>query len=102
MHHSDPMFMGGNANQELTPMSESRHYKLHPEMNKYLYNVHDNDGNHMAPYPGNNRFEIQKNFDRPWRINALKGFYDSHPIKYWDARFYFYRNNDMLKQWRPW
>lgn len=94
--------MGGNANQELTPMSESRHYKLHSDMNKYLYNVHDKNGNHMGPQRGNDGLTIQDNFTPVSRFNALKGFYDSHPIKYWDARFYFYRNNDMLKQWRPW
>ena len=102
MHHSDPKFMGGNANQELTPMSKSRHQQLHPEMNKYLYNVHDNDGNHMRPQRGNDQYSIQDNFDSLQRLNALKNFYDLHPIKYWDARFDFYRNNDMLKQWRPW
>lgn len=34
--------------------------------------------------------------------NSVKGFYDLHPIKYMDVRWDFYRNNGILKQWKPW
>ena len=44
---------------------------------------------------------IQNNFIRPQRFDALKGFYDNYPIKYWDARRDFYRNNHIMGKWRP-
>ena len=36
------------------------------------------------------------------RFNAVKGFYDLHQIKYFDARYDFYYNNGIIKEWRPW
>lgn len=35
-------------------------------------------------------------------LNAVKGFYDQHYIKYYDARWQFYKNNGIIYQWRPW
>ncbi len=28
-------------------------------------------------------------------------FYDRHPVKYYDARYYYYKNRGILKEWRP-
>ncbi|SJL20503.1 RHS repeat domain-containing protein [Porphyromonas gingivalis] len=99
-HHSFPKFLGGELDQKLTPMSESRHRNLHKDMNDFLYKQRDELGNHMRPQRGNSGPEIQKKFNTQVRINALKNFYDSHPIKYWDARYDFYKNTGMI--WRPW
>lgn len=99
-HHSDPKFMEGDPKQKLTTMSESRHIGLHSDLNEHLYLIKDNEGNHMRPQRGNNGINIRNNFSRPQRIAALKSFYDSHPFKYWDARYDFYRNNHLF--WLPW
>ena len=102
-HHSYPKFLGGEKGQDLTSMSESRHRELHCESNEHLRNIKSEDGiHHMSPQKGNPGKEIRKNFTPETRFNAMKGFYDQHPIKYWDARFDFYRNNDILHSWRPW
>ncbi len=100
-HHSDPKFMGGDPNQRLTPMSKSRHKDLHKDMYRYLEQHTDANGNHMRPLPNNSGLRIQNNFIRPQRFDALKGFYDNYPIKYWDARRDFYRNNHIMGKWRP-
>lgn len=98
-HHSDPKYMGGDVNQKLTPMSRSLHQELHKEMNEYMRGQTDAAGNHMRPQRGNPAYKIQQNFERPLRLDALKGFYDSHRLKYWNVRYDFYKNNGM--KWRP-
>ena len=35
------------------------------------------------------------------RLNAMKNFYDQHPFRYWDGRWDFYKNTNMLDKWRP-
>ena len=101
-HHSDPKFMGGDPKQRLTPMSTSRHKELHKNMYDYLRQHTDDNGNHMRPQSNNSGARIRNNFIRSQRFDALKGFYDNYPIKYWDARRGFYRNNHIMRQWRPW
>lgn len=93
---------GGDPKQDLTPMSKSRHKDLHKDMNNYLKEQKDMNGNHMRPQKGNSGKDIQRNFDRQQRIDVLKGFYNKYPLKYWDPKLDFYRNNKMMKQWRPW
>jgi hypothetical protein len=101
-HHSDPKFMGGDSKQDLTPMSKSRHKQLHNDMDSYLREQQDMNGNHMRPQKGNYGPRIQSIFNRQQRIDALKGFYNKYPLKYWDAKLDFYRNNKMIRQWRLW
>ena len=93
--------MGGPEKQPLTDMSKSRHKMLHKELNEYLRNQTDGEGHHMRPQKGNPGARIRNYFDESSRINALKNFYDSHPLRYWDARYDFYRNTNMLNQWQP-
>ena len=100
LHHSDPIFMEGDVNQDLTTMSTSRHQELHHDLNNYLYQQTDGMGHHMRPQRGNSAEMIQKYFSRSQRLDAMKGFYDLHPIKYWDARYHFYHNNHI--PWLPW
>lgn len=100
-HHSNPKFLGGDKDQPLTNMSDSRHIKFHLELNDYLKNILNEDGFNMRPTRYNSGTNIRSNFNSEMRFNAVKGFYDLHPIKYWDARWDFYRNNGILNQWRP-
>ena len=64
----------------------------------------DNMGKTVDMYPrkGNSGYNVQHNFTDSQRFNAVKGFYDLHPVKYYDARFHFYKNNGIIFQWRPW
>lgn len=101
-HHSYPKFIGGDQNQELTTMSESRHKQLHNDLNKYLYEQTDDLGHHMRPQRNNSGANIRYNFDTNTRFNAMRNFYDSHSIKYWDAKYDFYKNNNIILKWRPW
>lgn len=71
-------------------------------MYDYLRQHTDDNGNHMRPQSNNSGARIQRYFTRQQRFDALKGFYDNYPIKYWDARRGFYRNNYIMRQWRPW
>lgn len=100
-HHSYQKALGGPEKQPLTDMSKSRHKMLHKELNEYLRNQTDGEGHHMRPQKGNPGARIRNYFDESSRINALKNFYDSHPLRYWDARYDFYRNTNMLNQWQP-
>lgn len=31
----------------------------------------------------------------------MRSFYDCYPVKYYDARYYYYKNRGILKEWRP-
>nr|WP_319998176.1 FG-GAP-like repeat-containing protein [uncultured Draconibacterium sp.] len=99
-HHSDPIFMGGNIDQDLTRMRASKHRKLHGDMNDFLFDQRDAYGNHMRPQRNNSGTDIQQYFSRQQRINALKLFYDNNKLSYPRARYDFYRNNGI--KWRLW
>ena len=101
-HHSYPKFLGGDTNQPLTNISKSRHIELHNEMNDYLKGITNENGVNMRPTRGNKGSFIRQSFSEEMRFNSVKGFYDLHPIKYLDVRWDFYRNNGILKQWKPW
>jgi len=96
-HHSYPKSLGGDVNQPLTTMSASRHRELHSDMNDFLKN---NPLGNMLPRKGHIGEMIQNDFGRQLLFKQTKYFYDSHPIKYWDARYDFYRNNNLF--WLPW
>jgi len=95
LHHSDPIFMGGAPDQELTPMSISRHQELHKDLNNFLVEKKNALGQHMRPQPRNSGAKIRFNFSRTQRFDAMKQFYDKNWIKYWDARWDFYKNNNL-------
>jgi len=95
LHHSDPIFMGGAPDQELTPMSISRHQELHKDLNNFLVEKKNALGQHMRPQPRNSGLQIRTNFNRTQRFEAMKQFYDKNWIKYWDARWDFYKNNNL-------
>lgn len=99
-HHSYPKFMGGDPNQKLTDMSTSRHKDLHQELNDYLREQQNDLGYHMRPQRGNSGVQIQNNFDPQVRLNTMKNFYDNNRFRYLDARYDFYRNNNLY--WKPW
>ena len=85
-HHTEPIFIGGDPKQRLTPMSVSRHKDLHQDMYRHLEQHTDANGNHMRPLPNNSGADIRLHFPKSQRFDALKRFYDNYPIKYWDAR----------------
>lgn len=100
LHHSYPKFLGGDPNQELTPVSKGRHKTLHKEMYEYLKQQNDGQGHTMRPTKGNPGRKIQMNFSPDSRLNAAKSFYDMNKYKYFDVRYDFYKNNNL--KWRPW
>lgn len=83
-HHSIPKFLGGDDEQNLTPMSASRHRKFHNELNDYLYTQTNEQGYHMRPLKGNKGVDIQKHFGLPLRQKALYDFLGKKRFKYWD------------------
>ena len=91
LHHSDPKFMGGEANQELTAMEKGEHKALHKDLNNHLKEVKDGKGNHMRPQKGNSGKQIQKNFSRQQRIQAMKDFYKGPGAKYTNAAKDFFK-----------
>ena len=99
-HHSFPKFLGGEKRQHLSEITKSRPKNLHKELNLMLKEIKSQDGNDMMPRKGNPRRSIQNNFSKPIRFNTIKNFYDSHPFKYWDIRYDFYKNNNL--RWTPW
>jgi hypothetical protein len=96
-HHSFPKSLGGAVDQELTPMSASRHIQLHNDMREFLKN---NPNGNMLPRKHYNGNYIQNEYTVPVLFEQTKYFYDSHQFKYWDARLDFYRNNHLF--WHPW
>ena len=87
-HHSDPMFLGGDPKQKLTPMITNRHQALHKDLNKHLQGKLDKSGNSMTPKRGNSGDRIRRNFSRQERIDATREFYNqpTNRVKYFDAR----------------
>jgi hypothetical protein len=57
-------------------------------------------GNHMRPQVNNKGIDIQQNFTRPERIDAIKSFYDTYKWTYPKSRYDFYQNNNI--KWRLW
>ena len=83
-------------------MEQSSTDTLLSPFEQYGYAVYDANGNHMRPLPNNSGADIRLHFPKSQRFDALKRFYDNYPLKYWDARRGFYRNNHIMRQWRPW
>lgn len=91
-HHSFPKFLGGDRDQHLTRMSQSRHKQLHKDMYEYLKLQTDGEKS-MRPAPGYKGVDIQNRFSSYQRYNAVKTFYNRNFFKYPDAWFDFYRYN---------
>ena len=84
-HHSDPKLMGGDANQKLTRMSESEHKALHKDLNEHLVKYKNEAGQHLRPQRGNSGGQIQTNFSKQERNQAMKDFYTGSGAKYKQA-----------------
>ena len=89
-HHSDPKFMGGDPKQALTDMPVEDHKRLHAELNQFLRKKTDEFGNHMRPQRGNSASDIQQNFSREERLDALKEFYRTFRDRFPDAAHDFF------------
>ncbi len=85
LHHSDPVFMGGERNQVRTRMTERQHQRLHRDLNSFLFEETDALGNHMRPQRGNSGADIRANFTRDARLDALARFYRQYQARYPNA-----------------
>ena len=97
-HHSDPKFMGGEKNQELTEMTQDEHVELHKDLNNHLKEVKNEFGNNMAPSKSNPGINIRKNFTRSERLNAMSDFYGKFKNKYFKAAEDFFKQHPDLEQ----
>jgi len=97
LHHSDPKFMGGDVDQELTPMTKSEHVELHQDLNEHLEGYKDANGKTMRPKRGNSGLKIRGNFTRGERLKALADFYKGGGSKYTQAAKDFFKQHPSLK-----
>jgi len=98
LHHSDPLFMGGEENQPLTEMSQTEHRQLHNDLNEHLENYKTADGkNSMRPTTKNPGPKIQRNFSPKERLKALSNFYKGAGAKYTSAAQDFFKQHPTLK-----
>jgi RHS repeat-associated protein len=96
LHHSDPKFMGGDPDQSLTPMDTKDHQQLHQDLNDFLKDNIDGNGNDMMPRSNNSGQDIRDNFSRQQRIDALGEFYRQNQNAYPDAaRDFFSQHPDQ-------
>ena len=49
----------------------------------------------MRAKSGNSGKDIRNKYPDEIRFNTTRKFYDQHPIRYWDARYRFYKNNNL-------
>ena len=96
-HHSDPQFLGGKKNQELTDIPEKVHDQLHTDLNKHLGQVKDAAGHDMAPRRGNSGQQIRSNFSAGERQEAVGDFYKDNAIRYYEAAKDFFKQHPELK-----
>ena len=94
LHHSDPIFMGGDPKQKTTSIPKDTHRgagkSLHNDMNEFLRQKTDGFDNHMRPQRGNPGAMIRDNFTRRERLEALAEFYKKYRDTYPDvARDFF-------------
>jgi RHS repeat-associated protein len=97
LHHSDPKFMGGDVDQELTPLTKSEHKELHNTLNEHLAGYKDAHGNTMVPKKGNPGLKIQGNFPRADRLKAMSDFYKGSGAKFKTAASDFFKQHPHLK-----
>ena len=96
-HHSDPIFMEGDPKQPLTEMSGMAHDDLHGDLNSFLKGETDELGNTMSPSSTNSAEEIQSNFTREQRLDALARFYQGFGDTYPDAASDFFSQHPELQ-----
>jgi hypothetical protein len=96
-HHSDPKFMGGDPKQPTTRIPESQHQDLHRDLNDFLRNQTDDAGNHMRPQSNNSGRDIQRNFSRDERLDAMKRFYEEFGEKYPGPADGFFKQHRYLQ-----
>lgn len=98
LHHSDPIFMGGESKQPLTRMPREEHCRLHQLMNEFLRLQEDEFGQHMRPQSNNSGAEIRQNFTRPERLDALRRFYNQNYNQFPDAARDFFQQHPALNE----
>ncbi len=91
--------MGGDEDQELTYMSDEEHDALHADLNDYLENYRNANGNTMRPSATNSAEDIQANFPPEERQAAMADFYEEYGSDYPEAARDFFGQHPWLK-WR--
>jgi RHS repeat-associated protein len=94
LHHGFPRFLGGPAsfpgpnggNAALVEMPRSSHVQLHNDLNDFL------DPLGMRPTCINPGLQIQRDYTKDERMNALKDFYRGPGARYADAARHFFNN----------
>jgi hypothetical protein len=96
-HHSNPKFMGGDPKQPLTDIPVPDHQALHKDLNDFLHGKTDAAGNHMRPQRGNSAADIQQNFTRQERLDAITEFHKKFRAMYPDAARDFFKQHPHLE-----
>ena len=96
-HHSNPKFMGGDPKQPLTDIPVPDHQALHKDLNDFLHGKTDAAGNHMRPQRGNSAADIQQDFTRQERLDAIAEFYKKFRATYPDAARDFFKQHPHLE-----
>lgn len=86
-HHSIPKVYGGDENQPLTFMRQSRHTQLHSDMLSYLKQVRKEGESSLWTHRNYNGEELRKTIPIERRIEVTRGFYRKYVWKYPDAAY---------------
>ena len=96
-HHSYPKYLGGDPGQQLTRMPASDHKQLHKDMNDFMRQQTDANGNHMRLQRGNSGKDIRRNFKTQEMEGALKRFYSGPGAKYKNAAMDFFKQVSKIR-----
>jgi RHS repeat-associated protein len=96
-HHSDPKFLGGDPDQDLTKMRDSEHRRLHRDMNNHL-DGYTKNGRSMRPTRGNCGADIREAFTRNERLRALSDFYSGVGAKFRAAASDFFSQHPRRRR----
>jgi hypothetical protein len=88
-HHAFPKFLGGPIEQNLVPMSHSRHVNFHKDLRNFLKSNYPE----MEPKRGNSGAIIQARTSLASRKEAMAKFYLTHLDNYGDAAARFFADN---------
>lgn len=96
-HHSYPKYLGGDPKQQTTRMLDSDHKQLHRDMNDFMRQQTDAQGNHMRPQRGNSGKDIRRNFKTHEIEGALDRFYKGPGAKYKNAAKHFFKQVSKIR-----
>jgi RHS repeat-associated protein len=100
-HHSDPVYIGGNPNQQTTPMRQIDHVHLHRVMQLYFQHRARATGNSMSHSRDNSGLRIRQNFTREELLQEMAGFYNTVGRFWPQAKEDFFRQHPHLITFQP-